>query len=48
MKRVSSIVAALLAFIIAGLAAFAVLTPAGALIWSATMTAMFAHHGHRC
>jgi hypothetical protein len=42
MKRVSSIVAALLAFIIAGLAAFAVLTPAGALIWSATMTAIFA------
>jgi hypothetical protein len=42
MKRVLRIVAALLAIITAGSAAFVVLTPAGTLIWAATKTAIFA------
>jgi len=42
MKRALVIVAGLVASIAAGLAAFIVMTPAGLLIWSATMTAMLA------
>ncbi len=42
MKRFLRLVAILLGFIVAGLAVFVALTPAGGLILFATMTAMFA------
>jgi hypothetical protein len=42
MKRALRVIAGLLAFIVAGLAALIVMTPTGRIIWASTIAAMFA------